>query len=112
MKMRAGLTLFALCGFIAVPTLCKGGIWTDCCEEACSEQEDEGQGCECLICLEVCEAVAIVAGYSSTLDFPIAVIERHDSFTAIAARASSHFTTLGGASLKIPFHDSDRPLRI
>ena len=112
MAMRVVLILIALWGFVGVPALCEGGLLVDCCDEACPGQEDEGQECECSICLEVCEAVALVTDDSTTVDFTVAVIQHDDPLNVFCADKSSYSPEPGGVSLKIPFHDSDRPLLI
>jgi hypothetical protein len=54
MKLRLVATLIVSWGLIGVPALCQGGILVDCCEDACPDEGESSQPCECSECIALC----------------------------------------------------------
>lgn len=54
--MRLLAVFIASWGLIGVPTLCQAGIFVECCEDACPDESESSQPCQCSSCLELCNA--------------------------------------------------------
>jgi hypothetical protein len=56
MKMRLLPALIVSWGLIGVPALCQGGVLVECCEDACPDEGESSQPCECSACIALCNA--------------------------------------------------------
>lgn len=107
--------LVALWGLVALPALCEGGLFSDCCENACPNGTDPGQPCECPPCVEVCNASAVLPKQPAGLNPAIQVAQPAVTIAAAASECAPASDAWSGAFNRtpddnLPYPVSDRPL--